>query len=205
MFDTEGIEIYLKPPGDNKHVYYGELEDIEKQTADAKLKKRHFSGGRHFEIVIRFDQKFDMYSANCMQVAIAFGKGQNMESSSPSRRIIQRTWIQGQQHIHRRLHGEPYTVQASSDYSSALPKFDTENDLDYRANPGTVTVFLRRGNVKWQDGDTGLNGPGDHSVHRKAIAKSFKHLGGKNGKTYIFEFYPRSKGMFGHLFQYTRI
>ena len=123
MIDDDGIEVYLKPTG-NENEYYGELEDnhIEPDDGSFKAYKCHFiADGQAFTAVIKFSKKFKLYSATAVQVVAGFGgTGQEVEMDRIDR-VIQRTWVQDQQHTFQVKNGEELRIKESK--GEKWPKF----------------------------------------------------------------------------------
>jgi hypothetical protein len=75
MIHDDGIEVYLKPGGDDEqHLRRCELE--EEPSEDGKYRQCHvLVGNEDLKVVIRFGETFRLFTADCIHVVIALGDG----------------------------------------------------------------------------------------------------------------------------------
>ncbi|KAK3704077.1 hypothetical protein LTR37_014052 [Vermiconidia calcicola] len=194
MFDEDGIEVYLKPVGQDDEPK--RIAELETDTGVMNFHKSHFLVDlfrNDIKVVVKFLDEFNMYNSTAVLVVVAFGAGQKRKDPD-SFHILQKPMVKGQQCVIQHGPWKNFVIAPAADNKTTVPYMDEDDDYNCHANPGTVTVFLRRGNPKWEDGCKSRAWPGDPCKIRSFKPGSFKPLSGKskNDKTYIFEFCPRT-------------
>ncbi|KAK5132337.1 hypothetical protein LTR08_009172 [Meristemomyces frigidus] len=220
MIHPDGIEVYLKPAGEeNEGLRYAEfpVRNEDGTTFADGDRERHsiiLADGKSVTVVVRCAPTFKMQNASALLVIVADGYKCAVDERMTGKFVIQRSfayeqWSAASSSVRKRTDIErehtrkiPFSMIAHVQALSG--KFDNlaPRPLGFDWNEtGSIVVVIQRGTTMWKDLMGGNNkpshggpyGPGNPAVSRKRVHGQSRPLDNQYGQCYTFVFRYRSE------------
>ncbi|KAK4548193.1 hypothetical protein LTR36_010062 [Oleoguttula mirabilis] len=218
MIHPDGIEVYLKPAGeDNEGRKYAEFPvsldgSLNATDSDRVQRSTILASDEDIAVVVRCDSKFEMYTASALLVQIQDDCATPAGLDFHRRRVVQRSRVYEQrtfdtEHAYTMPYGkgacEAFPLHMGRHSAAANGGFDDEvygPIMHKTVRPGSIIVAVCRGKARWNDKEAnGTNastspyGSGNPALRRELKYGTTKPISSKNGQWYHFEFRYRSE------------